>query len=187
MIASESAEFTRQYRRLSRLWDAEARGRHPLSFEQLLTINSHEEHLQTVDYLRRTGRPAIVIAASGMCAGGRIVNYLKALLPDKRTDVLFVGYQAKGTPGRDIQYWGPEGGYVVLDGDRVTIRANIQTLSGYSAHADQPDLINFVRRMRYPSLDIRIVHGDSAAKQALKSRLQTMLPDARVVIAAVAG
>jgi metallo-beta-lactamase family protein len=184
-----AAEFTRQYRRLSRLWDAEARGRlargrHPLSFEQLLTINSHEEHLQTVDYLRRTGRPAIVIAASGMCTGGRIVNYLKALLPDKRTDVLFVGYQAKGTPGRDIQYWGPKGGYVVLDGERVTIRANVQTLSGYSAHADQQDLINFVRRMRYPPLDIRIVHGDSAAKQALKSRLQAMLPDARVVIAA---
>ncbi|MDO6749625.1 MBL fold metallo-hydrolase RNA specificity domain-containing protein, partial [Gilvimarinus sp. 1_MG-2023] len=54
-----------------------------------------------------------------------------------------------------------------LDGERVTIRANIQTLSGYSAHADQQDLINFVRRMRYPPLDIRIVHGDSVAKQAL--------------------
>ncbi|WP_370693322.1 MBL fold metallo-hydrolase RNA specificity domain-containing protein [Oceanobacter sp. 4_MG-2023] len=75
---------------------------------------------------------------------------------------------------------------MVLDGERVTIRANIQTLSGYSAHADQQDLINFVRRMRYPPLDIRIVHGDSVAKQALKSRLQTVLPDARVVIVAVA-
>ncbi len=182
-----AAEFTRQYRRLSELWDAEARGRlergrHPLSFEQLLTINSHEEHLQTVGYLRRTGRPAIVIAASGMCAGGRMVNYLKALLPDARTDVLFVGYQARGTPGRDIQRWGPEGGYVVLDGERVTIQANIHTLSGYSAHADQKDLINFATRMRHPPGDIRIVHGDTDAKQALKARLQALLPHALVKI-----
>ena len=48
-----------------------------------------------------SGRPAIVIAASGMCAGGRMMNYLQALLGDERTDVVFVGYQAVGTPGRD--------------------------------------------------------------------------------------
>ena len=123
-----------------------------------------------------------MIAASGMCAGGRMVNYLKALLPDARTDVLFVGYQARGTPGRDIQRWGPAGGYVVLDGERVTIQANIHTLSGYSAHADQKDLINFATRMRHPPGDIRIVHGDADAKQALKARLQAVLPTARVEI-----
>ncbi|KZZ60960.1 hypothetical protein A3762_14900 [Oleiphilus sp. HI0125] len=71
-----------------------------------------------------------------MCAGGRVVNYLKALIEDKRTDVLFVGYQAKGTPGRDIHKYGPRGGWVMLDGQRYTINAQVHALSGYSAHAD---------------------------------------------------
>jgi metallo-beta-lactamase family protein len=66
-------------------------------------VDEHKEHLQTVNYLKKTARPTIVIAASGMCSGGRIVNYLKALIEDKRTDILFVGYQAQGTPGRTIQ------------------------------------------------------------------------------------
>jgi metallo-beta-lactamase family protein len=73
------------YRRLKPYWDAEARSkikakRHPLNFEQLLTIDDHKTHLQTVDYLAKTARPAIVIAASGMYTGGRVVNYLKALV-----------------------------------------------------------------------------------------------------------
>jgi metallo-beta-lactamase family protein len=124
-----ASKFTSSYRELKILWDAEARakvraGRHPLGFESLLTIDSHSDHLDTVAYLRKTGRPAIVIAASGMCAGGRMQNYLKALLPDKRTDVLFVGYQAKGTPGRDIQRYAPNisgkpTGYVMLEGEKV--------------------------------------------------------------------
>lgn len=182
-----AADFTASYRALKHLWDAEARnkvkaGRHPLAFEQLLTINSHADHLNTVEYLRRTGRPAIVIAASGMCTGSRIQNYLKALLPDPRTDVLFVGYQARGTPGRDIQTYGPRGGYVVLDGQRVDIKAGVYTLSGYSAHADQRDLLNFVRRMRHKPKHIRIVHGDDDAKRELQRQYQEMLPDADVVI-----
>ncbi|EAR60782.1 MBL fold metallo-hydrolase, partial [Neptuniibacter caesariensis] len=110
-----AAKFTEHYRELKGLWDDEAServeaGRHPLSFEQLITIDSHEDHLRLVEYLKASGRPAIVIAASGMCVGGRIVNYLKVLLDDPKTDVLFVGYQAKGTPGRDIQKYGPQGG-----------------------------------------------------------------------------
>ena len=76
-----AARFTEAYRKLRPYWDAESRrrlaaGRHPLSFEQLTTIGDHDEHLQAVDYLARTGRPAMVIAAGGMCAGGRVVNYL---------------------------------------------------------------------------------------------------------------
>jgi metallo-beta-lactamase family protein len=69
-----------------------------------------------------------VIAASGMCAGDRMWNYLKALFPDQRTDVLFVGYQPKGAPGRDIQRYAPiisgkPAGYGMLDGEEVQINA----------------------------------------------------------------
>jgi len=67
------------------------------------------------------GVTAIVIAASGMCAGGRVMGYLKAMLHDPRHDVLFVGYQARGTPGHAIQAYGPGGGYVDLDGERIDL------------------------------------------------------------------
>ncbi|WP_276785461.1 MBL fold metallo-hydrolase RNA specificity domain-containing protein [Thalassolituus oleivorans] len=179
--------FTAHYRALKTLWDAEARakvkaGRHPLSFEQLITISSHQEHMQTVNYLAQSGRAAIVIAASGMCAGGRMQNYLKALLPDPRTDVVFIGYQAKGTPGRDIQTYGPRGGFVYLDGQKIEIQAGVYTLGGYSAHADQKDLVNFVKRMRYKPDDIRIVHGDDEAKATLKRKFLDVVPTARIVI-----
>ena len=182
-----AARFTEVYRRLQPYWDKEARqlvagGRHPLSFENLTTINSHEEHTATVDYLQRHSRPVVVIAAGGMCSGGRIVNYLKALLRDERTDILFVGYQARGTPGHDIQQWGPQGGYVVLDGDRYPIRAGVHSLSGYSAHADRKNLLDFVRRMRKKPREIRIVHGDEAAKSALRDGLREVIPEANVVI-----
>lgn len=172
--------FTDAYRELRDFWDREAcrrvrAGRHPLSFEQLTTIDEHEDHLAAVDYLRRKARPCVVIAASGMCSGGRVVNYLKALLGDARTDILFVGYQAMGTAGRDIQQYGPGGGYVVLDGKRYDIRARVHTLSGYSAHADQRNLVDFVRRMRYLPKEVRLVHGDRQARQALATALRDEL------------
>lgn len=171
-----AASFTESYRQLKSHWDKEARGkvargRHPLSFEELYTVDSHQQHLDTVNYLKNRPRPCIVIAASGMCAGGRIVNYLKALIEDKRSDILFVGYQAKGTPGRDIQQYGPKGGYVMLDNNRYTIKAGIHILSGYSAHADQKDLLNFVKRMRKKPKEVRIIHGDDEAKLALKQKM----------------
>lgn len=182
-----AARFTEVYRQLKPWWDSEARrvvrsGRHPLAFTSLTTIDSHKDHLAAVDYLQRHPRPVVVIAASGMCSGGRIINYLKALLGDARTDVLLVGYQARGTPGRDIQQWGPQGGYVILDGERYNIRAGVHTLAGYSAHADRDNLLNFVKRMRNKPGEIRIVHGDDAAKTALREGLQEIVPAAKVVI-----
>ena len=182
-----AARFTESYIKLKPLWDAEARerlerGRHPLNFAQLTTIDDHPDHMRAIDYLRRSARPCIVIAASGMCAGGRIVNYLKALLGDERTDVLFVGYQAAGTPGRTIQRYGPEQGYVELDGERFDIRAGVHTLTGYSAHADRRDLVAFVGGMTIPPGEIRLVHGDRPAKEALKGALERSCPQARVWI-----
>lgn len=188
-----AAKFTQAYRELKPYWDAEAQrrvraGRHPLSFDNLYTVDSHEEHMRTVEYLARTGRPAVVLAASGMAAGGRVVNYLKAMLEDARHQVLFVGYQAKGTPGRAIQEYGPEHGWVELDGERFEIRAGVTSIGGYSAHADQKDLLNFVKRMRHWPRQIRIVHGDPEARETLKQKylelaqsrdheLEVVLPD----------
>jgi metallo-beta-lactamase family protein len=176
-----AAKFTSIYSRLSQYWDKEARRklknqRKPLNYNNVLTINSHQEHMTTVEYLAKTKRPAIVIAASGMCNGGRIMNYLKAMLNDSRHDVLFVGYQAKGTIGRIIQKYGPKGGYVDLDGQRITIQAKIHTIGGYSAHAGQKDLLNFVRRMWKKPNEIRLIHGDQNAKQQLQQILNKKHP-----------
>lgn len=183
-----AADFTAGYAQLKAHWDAEARrklarGRHPLAFDQVHTVASHADHLRMVDSLARSGRPAIVIAASGMCSGGRIVNYLQAMLGDARHDVLFCGYQAAGTPGRAIQQHGPRGGWVTLDGQRIDIRAKVHTLSGYSAHADQKDLLNFIGRMRTPPRQVRLVHGDDEAKQALAALLRQRHGGVEVVIA----
>jgi metallo-beta-lactamase family protein len=178
-------KFTQIYRDLKDLWDQEAKqkvdsGRHPLKFEQLLTINDNEDHLRTVAYLRKTARPVIVIAASGMCSGGRIVNYLKALIEDKRTDIIFSGYQARGTTGRAIQKYGNKReykhGWVEMDHKRYKINAQIHAISGYSAHAGQNDLINFVKHIKDKPKKIRLIHGDEAAKKILKQQLRNVSP-----------
>ena len=178
-----ASRFTRPYKDLQVVWDDDARrrleeGRKPLSFRQLVTVDSHDEHLRVVEHLAATARPAIVIAGNGMCSGGRIVNYLKAMLGDPRHHVLFVGYQGKGTPGRDIQTYGPEGGYVDLDGERIDIRASIDTVGGYSAHADQADLVGFVTRMKQWPGEIRLIHGEPQAKQRLAELLRARYREA---------
>ncbi|QFU23458.1 MBL fold metallo-hydrolase [Shewanella eurypsychrophilus] len=182
-----AATFTEQYQSFKQLWDSEARKalkqhRHPLDFEQLYTVNDHKEHLATIDYLAKRNKPAIIIAASGMCSGGRIMNYLERFLAEPTADVIFVGYQAKGTPGRDIQQYGPAGGYVDINGSRIDIKAGIHTISGYSAHADQNNLINFVKRMQHRPKHIRIVHGDPEAKEALANKYRELLPEAEIEI-----
>ena len=182
-----AAKFTKVYRQLKPHWDAEAlvrvrSGRHPLNFEQLYTVGNHTQHQTAVNYIKNRGHPCIVIAASGMCAGGRMVNYLKALIEDARTDILFIGYQAAGTPGRDIQNYGPKGGWVALDGQRFDIKAGVHTISGYSAHADQHNLLNFIKRMRVRPEQVRIVHGDVRAKAELQRRCKELLPEAEVII-----
>lgn len=172
-----ASRFTRVYQSFSDYWSEDARerlqqGRAPLGFSQLITVDSHASHLQVVNYLTSTARPAIVIAGNGMCAGGRIVNYLKAMLGDSRHNVLFVGYQARGTPGAAIQMHGPRGGYVELDRERFDILAGVSTVNGYSAHADQAGLVAFVTGMDEWPAQIRLVHGEPTAKRSLGQVLE---------------
>lgn len=173
-----AAKFTTHYQQFQTLWDNEAKkrvsqGRQPLNFDSLYTIDTHQEHLQAIDYLAKRQKPAIVIAASSMCTGGRVVNYLKRFLSEATTDILFVGYQAAGSTGRVIQHYANKhGGYVYIDGQKVIINAQVHTISGYSAHADQSNLVNFVKRIRHKPEKVIIVHGDDEAKQALAKKLK---------------
>lgn len=182
-----ASRFTETYQELKEFWDKEAHkkvlsGRHPLSFDQIITIDSHKEHLSAIKSLKKTKQLSIVIAASGMCAGGRIVNYLKSFISNPKTDILFAGYQAEGTSGYIIQRYGKSNGYVELDGDRYTIRAGVHILNGYSAHADQQMLINFVKRMRKKPSEIRIVHGSIKAKTVLKKEFKRLFSDIKITI-----
>ncbi|MNO68254.1 Ribonuclease [compost metagenome] len=171
--------ITSVYRDLHYYWNAEARarlaqGRDPLDFSQLVCVDSHSRHQQVVNYLKSTGRPAIVIAGNGMCSGGRIVNYLKAMLGDSRHEVIFVGYQAKGTPGAVIQASEGAPGFVQidLDGQLYEVRLKVITVAGFSAHADQAELVRFALEGREPAGRVLLVHGEPKAKRALTLALE---------------
>ncbi|WP_417618521.1 MBL fold metallo-hydrolase RNA specificity domain-containing protein [Oceanisphaera sp.] len=190
-----AAKLTVLYRSLKEYWNQEARdlvkqGRYPLAFDQLTVIDSHQDHLKSVENIAKSGKPVVVIAGSGMCAGGRVVNYLKALLGDPRNDIIFVGFQAEGTPGRVIvesgrRFGEPEqdmSAWVELDGEEFEINAQIHKMSGYSAHGGQTDLVNFAMAIDPPPKQIRLVHGETDAKLALQAKLHEMMPGVEVVI-----
>lgn len=171
--------ITGVYRELHDYWNAEAKarlaeGRDPLGFSQLISVDTHARHQQVVNYLKSTGRPAIVIAGNGMCSGGRIVNYLKAMLGDSRHEVMFVGYQAKGTPGAVIQASEGAEGFVQidLDGQMHELRAKVMTLPGYSGHADQQGLVRFALGGQLQPAKVVLVHGEMGAKKALQGALR---------------
>jgi metallo-beta-lactamase family protein len=162
-------KITKIYADLSEYWDQESRdlkerGDHPIDFKGLIAVKNHKEHLALCDMIG----PAVILAGSGMCTGGRIVDHLQQGIDDPRNDILFVGYQAAGTPGRAIQRYSQRpGGYVDLDGERKTIKARVHTLSGYSAHADQKGLVDWIERMPDKPGAVKLVHGEAQARQVL--------------------
>ncbi len=165
--------LTAVYAQLSNFWDADAqtlaqRGDHPFDFERLYAIQRYDQHRALLDM----DGPAVILAGSGMCTGGRIVAHLREGIAQSENDVLFVGYQAADTPGRDIlTYSRRPNGYVLLDGEKVPIRAGIHELSGYSAHADQAGLLEWVEAMPQKPGNIRLVHGEPSAQEALQHEL----------------
>ncbi|CAA6828551.1 MAG: Metallo-beta-lactamase family protein, RNA-specific [uncultured Thiotrichaceae bacterium] len=182
-----AGRITNVYRELRPYWDDEAQdtlaeGRYPLTYKQVICVETHDQHKKMVKFLSKTARPTVVISASGMCNGGRITDYLKTLLPDKRTDIIFTGYQARGSIGRQILKYGPKHGFVEIDEERISINANVHLIGGYSAHADQQDLLDFAMNIGQGPNDIRIVHGDDDAKQTLKQKMEDEVPSATVSI-----
>ncbi|WP_158133003.1 MBL fold metallo-hydrolase RNA specificity domain-containing protein [Vibrio navarrensis] len=166
-------QVTQSYRRFKTLWGEEAKQRlemhrHPLAFDQCIQISDYRTHQALVNRLASTGDAAIVVAASGMCQGGRIVDYLKALLSDERTDVILAGYQAEGTLGRSIAQ-GEK--HLCIDGEEVEVKASIHVMSGYSAHADQSELLAFIHGIGQAPQEIHLIHGEPSSKQAFAQAL----------------
>jgi metallo-beta-lactamase family protein len=136
-----------------------AEGDDPLVFEDLFSVNRHRDSVR----LRDVKDPMLIIAGNGMCTGGRIVGHLQELLPRPETTVVFVGYQAPGTPGRAIQEAAELGGFVRLGEAQVAVRARIETLGGLSAHADRVELARWLSHM--PEVGrLALHHGDPGAQ-----------------------
>ena len=143
-------------------------GDHPFDFNGLYSVARFHDHALLLDY----DKPAIIVAGSGMCTEGRIVDHLKRALPDPENHIVFAGYQAQGTPGRDIlRYSRKPGGYVIIDGERIPIRAKVTKISGYSAHADANGLVQWTKSMKEKPARIKLVHGEPSAQMALKHEL----------------
>jgi len=134
----------------------------PFGFDHLTYVRKVQDS-KDLNFLRE---PAVIIAASGMCEGGRILHHLKNNIGDPQTCVLFVGFQAEHTLGRRILDGNDE---VKIFGEPHRVRAQIERIDGYSAHADRDDLLGWIRHFEKDRLQqVFLVHGefDSAAALA---------------------
>ena len=118
--------------------------------------------------LNRVSGGVIIIAGSGMCNGGRIRHHLKHNLWRQKAHVLFVGFQALGTPGRALVDGAK---FFKIGGEKIMVKASIHTLGGFSAHASQAQLIDWLQQFNKPYPQLYLVHGEQHAKQVLQQRL----------------
>ena len=116
--------------------------------------------------------PAIVLSASGMATGGRVLHHLRAIAPHERHTILFVGYQAAGTRGEALLQGVPE---VKVFGEYVPVRAEVRLLDGLSAHADAGELLDWLGAAPRPPGRVSLVHGEPAAVDSLRRLIRDRL------------
>lgn len=166
-----STNATQLYARYRGLYDeaalaALANGEHPLELDSLVMARDGKAGAAVSD---RDG-PAIIIAGSGMCNGGRIRGHLQRHLPDPRTDVLLVGYQGARTLGRALEDGARE---VWIDGRQLAVNARVTRLSGYSAHADRDGLAGWFDALpRHPGTTAIVTHGEDDARASYAALLR---------------
>ncbi|WP_457562575.1 MBL fold metallo-hydrolase RNA specificity domain-containing protein [Caminibacter pacificus] len=135
--------------------------KHPFEFPQLRLVKDVEESKK----INEISRGAVIIAGSGMCTGGRILHHLKHRIWNPKNSVLFVGYQAKGTMGRDIVDGAK---FIKIFHEEIIVRAKIHTINGFSAHADQKELLEWMNE--FDNLDrIFLIHGEYEKQVVFKS------------------
>ena len=113
--------------------------------------------------------PLIIISASGMVTGGRVLHHLKLRLPDPKTTVLFVGFQAAGTRGRALQEGKNE---IKMFGEMVQVRAKIKTIDGFSAHADQKEILRWLSNFKKGPRRTFVIHGEMSASSTLSDLIR---------------
>jgi metallo-beta-lactamase family protein len=128
-------------------------------------VNSVEESRKLND-LRF---PAVIISASGMATGGRVVHHLKAFAPDRRNTVLLAGYQAAGTRGAALAAGATQ---LKIHGDYVPVRAEVANIGSLSAHADRAELLGWLSRLPAAPRKVFVTHGEPVAADSLRQAIE---------------
>ena len=161
---------TEVFRENTNLFDDEVkaqivRGDNPLEFPGLQFTRTADESKA----LNEDNRPSIIISASGMCEVGRIKHHLKHNLWNPKSTILFVGYQAPGTLGYNIVNGAKK---VKIFGEEIAVNARIEYIEGYSGHADQEGLMNFIYSFIKKPDHIFLVHGEPEAQDVLREKIE---------------
>lgn len=141
------------------------KGDNPLEFPGLQFTRTADESKA----LNEDPRPSIIISASGMCDVGRIKHHLKHNLWNPKSTILFVGYQAPGTLGYEIVNGAKT---VKIFGEEIAVNARIEYIEGYSGHADQEGLMNFIYSFIKKPKNIFLVHGEENSQEVLKGKIE---------------
>ncbi len=141
-----------------------AQRRHPLRTHSMLTASSREESKRLND----EEGARVIISASGMMTGGRVMHHARRILPDKNATIVFVGYQAAGTTGRRILDGERE---VKLHGQYVPVRCRIERIGGFSAHADWKEVLRWLEGMPAAPRCTFNTHGEPEAAQAMRDHI----------------
>jgi metallo-beta-lactamase family protein len=142
--------------------------KNPLSFPSLKFTQTVEDS----KHLNQLQGPAVIISASGMATGGRILHHLANRLSDYRTLVLFTGYQAEETLGRDLINGAKS---VSIFGEKVPVAAHVTTLTNFSAHADQLEILDWLKQMPKPPKRLFLTHGEDGPRTVLKGMIEKEL------------
>lgn len=160
---------TEVYHRYQNIFNSEdaaslRQGKHS-SLHAFLPVLRYTSSTEESMALNRIEAGAIIIAGSGMCNGGRIRHHLKHNLWRRNAHVVIVGYQAMGTPGRALV----DGAKTFhLGREEIAVKASIHTLGGFSAHASQTQLLDWLKNFRQPHPKLFLIHGETEAKATLK-------------------
>lgn len=149
----------------------EFRSEHRLTTDECMQACGAAKVVNTPDESRalnaRRG-PMVIISASGMATGGRVVHHLKAFAPDPRNVVLIPGFQAAGTRGAAMA---AGAGAVKIHGEQVPVRAEVVQLDGLSAHADAGEIVRWLKAFRRPPRMTYVTHGEPSAAQEIRDRI----------------
>lgn len=164
---------TEVFKRNAQVFDNEtkeyiAKGDNPLDFKNLRFTRTSQESI----WLNTNPEPKVIISASGMCDAGRIRHHLKHNLWNRKSSIVFVGYQAEGTLGRMILDGAKE---VTLFGEKVQVNAKIYNLEGFSGHADKNGLLAWLKGFQKEPKHIFLVHGEPEAKEAFAETVEKEL------------
>lgn len=147
-------------------------GEHRLSIELAKEVCKIAKYTRTSEESKSIDQyngPIIVISASGMAEGGRILHHLKLFLPDARNTILFTGYQAGGTRGDRLLRGEQE---IKIHGAMIPVRAQIKAITSMSAHADYQEMLEWLAHIKNPPKKVFITHGDIEATESLKNKIK---------------